>query len=98
MKKCNIAICKAECCGLVPIPNETINRNLALIQRLYTRIPVKELLGIDDTESSAVFDNEAKCCAFLTQDYRCAIYSERPEVCRLFGTRAIPGLKCPHLK
>lgn len=97
-KKCNISHCKAGCCGIVPIPNKVIDQNLAFIQRPYIRIPVDEFMGLENSGCSAVYDNKTKRCAFLTQDYRCAIYSERPEVCRLFGTKNIPGLQCPHLK
>ena len=33
-------------------------------------------------------------CVFLDEDMSCAIYSNRPEVCRQYGL--IPELPCPH--
>ncbi len=37
-------------------------------------------------------------CPYITQDGvgRCAIYSERPILCRLFGATEEESLKCPH--
>jgi Fe-S-cluster containining protein len=37
-------------------------------------------------------------CPFLDENYRCVIYSDRPWICKLFGTKEVKGLKCPYLK
>lgn len=75
MKECDVSKCHAACCGIVPIPRETFEKHVGDIQRPYHVFPF--LQG-----TVTVTDIEKPVCAFLTQDFRCAIYEDRPEICR----------------
>lgn len=74
-----------KCCGCVPIQREIINKNRALLQRRYRRY---------DLEKGYIYPLTAdKHCIFLhKKTFKCMIYEERPEICRLFGV--IPELQC----
>lgn len=90
-KKCDVKRCKAGCCGPVPIPNEVLHEYANLIQREITH-------QIAFDEHSTIVTDQNAVCAFLTPDYRCAIYDHRPQICRMFGSRSHPDLRCRYLK
>ena len=90
---CDVNLCKADCCGLVPIPKDTYIKNKHLLQRT-----VKEF---DDVlPGQVIAADENMICGFLTKDFKCAIYDERPDVCRKFGSigETHVMLICPHKK
>jgi Fe-S-cluster containining protein len=76
---CDIGRCHAECCGPVPIPENLYLNRKHLLQR-----KVKEFQGVFAGTVIAVDKNMT--CGFLTKDFKCAIYNERPEVCQKFGS------------
>ncbi|NOR85895.1 hypothetical protein GQ473_07325 [archaeon] len=80
-KSCN------ECCGNIAFPKAVFEKNRGKIQR-----PIFEELELDGEIYPATNDG---VCVFNKADCRCAIYPDRPEVCRLYGT--IPDLKCPYV-
>lgn len=87
---CNVKACKAACCGFAPIPADLYERRKYLIQRkvaMIQELPGKHVIAVDKNG----------VCAFLTCEYTCAIYDERPEICRRFGepNETHPFLKCP---
>jgi Fe-S-cluster containining protein len=82
--------CKADCCGYVPIPEDLWEKHKAKAQREYKEIPW------DDTHVLPL--TEDLNCPFLDINYKCVIYSDRPWLCQVFGTKEIQGLKCPYLK
>ncbi len=77
------------CCGPVPFPRE-------LWAKISGRVvhPVSAITPF--VRETLLVTGETLDCVFLTPDKRCAIYEDRPEVCRLFGM--IPRLPCPKLK
>lgn len=81
LEKCN------RCCGNVPIPKDIFEKNRDKIQR-----HIFEELELDGEIYPSTKDG---ICVFNREDCRCAIYSVRPEICRLYGT--IPDLKCPYI-
>jgi len=81
--------CKAQCCGIVPIPKEIYNSNKDKIVR-----HPHEVLDQGDTVIPLTQD---AYCVFLTSGLDCNIYENRPEVCRKFGDESHPMLFCPHL-
>ena len=91
LKECNIKICNAECCGPVPIKNVVIRgfKNLinpgAIIKR--------------NGDISLVYHEDTLKCGFLSEECRCKIYENRPDVCRKFGSETDPHplLKCHFL-
>lgn len=90
--KCDVSRCHAACCGLVPIPRETIEKHLGDMQG-----PFDKILFINGQD--IVVKQRTATCAFLTSDYKCAIYDDRPEICRIFGNRSNnPLLKCSYLR
>jgi Fe-S-cluster containining protein len=88
LTKCDVSICHAACCGPVPFTKAQFNGNRHLLQR---KVEVQEFIG-----GTVVAVDDKLVCGFLTSDYRCAIYDNRPEVCRAFARRGEthPMLKC----
>ena len=81
--------CHGDCCGIVALYKDVAKRNEHKAQRKVT-----EVLEYSETEVLPV--TEDMKCVFLQEDYSCAIYVERPEVCRRYGFE--PQLPCPYLK
>lgn len=86
--QCDVSVCHAECCGIVPLPAETV-KEFSHLLRPDSKISDAGLPG------TLFATAENNICGFLTADYRCAIYDHRPEICRIFGA---PGQKHPCLK
>lgn len=84
--------CKAECCGLAPIPRPIWAKFQHLIQR-----PVKEKMlidGKDGTQAYLPLTEDAYCC-FLKDDLSCAIYEDRPPWCKKYGDESCKEMTCP---
>lgn len=77
--------CKAECCGLVPFDKTVFARNRGKQKR-----EILEVINVDDTHVVIVCKHNY--CVFLDANYKCSIYDERPEVCKLYGN--IDNLPC----
>ena len=88
--------CHAACCGVVPFEKE-------LYEKIKSKIvtpPIKELEFYDIDP----FDNvkkdfvlpltESSKCCFLQEDFKCAIYEDRPKVCQVYGDESYPSLSC----
>jgi Fe-S-cluster containining protein len=92
MINCELAIksglCKADCCGPVFFTKEWVEKHRAEFQR-----PVEEIKEADGVVIVATKDGR---CVFLDPGYRCKVYEDRPEVCRLYGYT--PDLKCAYCK
>lgn len=76
------------CCGIVPIPTDVWNKSQEKIQKVVQSNHVSEVYVYPITD-------DLKCC-FLTKDNKCAIYNDRPDVCKEYGTTE--RLPCPFLK
>jgi uncharacterized protein len=75
-----------DCCGPVPSSREEIRRAPMLanaLDRLQTLVD-EEVLGWCAT------------CDYARPGHGCAIYEDRPFVCRLFGVSEDPKLTCVH--
>lgn len=81
--------CKAQCCGVVPIPEKIYNNNK---HKIVTQ-PI-EMLSLNETFIPITKDSN---CVFLNGDLSCNIYEDRPEICRKFGDESHPMLCCPYL-
>ena len=81
--------CKAQCCGIVPIPKKTYDSNKHKI--------VNEPLSILDAEDCYIPITDNQYCPYLNKDLSCNIYDDRPDVCRKFGDESHPMLFCPVL-
>jgi Fe-S-cluster containining protein len=81
--------CKAQCCGIVPIPKSIYEECKDKI----VRTPLKLLEG----EETVLPITEDALCVFLNEDLTCNIYDKRPIVCEIFGDESHPMLTCPVL-
>jgi len=84
-------VCRADCCGPVPIPRaEWLSLRSAAVR------PIREVLDAGDHVVAMGSDMH---CVFLKADWSCGIYAQRPEVCRKFGDpiETHPCLQCPHV-
>ena len=90
-------ICKADCCGVVTFTNEFLKMHRDKFQQ-----QVVQWINKSEVEGTIITKNGT--CIFLTKDFKCSIYEERPEICKLFGTGSgIKGeeevlLFCPYAK
>ena len=66
-----------QCCGVVPIP---VNKYMKHLDDIQT-IPEK---CIQDKKYIIAITHDLRCI-FLTDNNLCAIYNDRPEICRRFG-------------
>ncbi len=80
--------CDAYCCGCVPIKKETYERIKDKAQG-----EIKE--EIDHGNEIWTFTKDG-ICPFLKEDKTCAIYEDRPDICRNYGK--IPSMPCAFIK
>ncbi len=76
-----------DCCGPVPFPEETVKKHEDKKQREVTEV-------VSGGGSIYVLTKDVNC-VFLSQEGKCVIYEDRPQVCKDYGT--IPRLQCPHI-
>lgn len=77
-----------ECCGVVPIEAQVYNGAKSLIcQPVITEMEIEDGYVVPITDTGT--------CAFLNGDKSCAIYFNRPQVCRDYGI--IVKLPCHRL-
>ena len=90
--------CGAHCCGIVPIPLEIWEKNQNKIQKRV--IDSHKAIGTkDNVQKTFVLPiTEDYLCPFLQDDLQCAIYEDRPEVCRKYGDESALLLCCPMQK
>ena len=80
--------CRSECCGPCPIREEVYHRN----RNRVAHEPAQEF--VDGGRYVHAIDSTGMC-VFRGDDFRCAIYDQRPRVCREFGRGHHPLLLCP---
>ena len=81
--------CKAYCCGPTPIPKETYYHYLHARYR-----PVLQEVDLDD----CILPNTGtQYCTFLSDNYHCLIYEDRPKQCHEFGKVDSPLMQCPFM-
>lgn len=94
LKKCG------ECCGVVPIQEEVILRNIDKIQVKPTQtFTIEEEKQYDGSIQRNVKYpmTEDLLCIFLNRETKqCMIYDDRPDVCKDYGVKE--ELPCPYLK
>lgn len=83
--------CGAKCCSLVPIPKEIWEAHQDDIQRDV----LEEMEGQCDLGDVILPITADLHCPFLKEDLDCAIYADRPHVCRKFGDESHPLMCCP---
>lgn len=90
-------ICKADCCGPVVFPKQIVAKNIEKVQREIGEHK-------DAGDEIALLPKDGVACVFLTEEYECAIYDDRPDVCKRFGCGRDEANKeelllyCPHFK
>lgn len=96
--KCKVYKCKAMCCYNIVLPigfldshkDDIINTVLSVRQMPFNpRFPLSELVITD-------IDPNHNKCPFLRDDYKCNVYNDRPDICRIFGE--ITELPCKYRK
>ena len=90
--KCKTGRCAAACCYNVPFANHELERFAGSIVSQPVEYEVMECGAIlphtvKIEKPSDVLRNK---CPFLRHDFKCDIYEDRPEVCRLFGQKELP--------
>lgn len=89
--------CHACCCGMLPIEKE--------LYEAYKDKIVSKPVNITEFNAPDPFDKgkekdfimprteNLKCC-FLKDDYKCAIYEDRPTICTVYGDESVDSLSC----
>lgn len=90
--KCKVHKCNACCCYNIPFERFELERYKDKIVNpiLFTLPQGPYVVAFTDADPA---NNK---CPFLRADYKCNIYENRPEVCRLFGI--VPQMPCKWLK
>jgi Fe-S-cluster containining protein len=84
--KC-LAKCKAICCGIVPFDPGFIAKHKT----------VREVVNrLDISDGNVVLETKDWRCPYLGEDYRCTVYEDRPDVCRLYGNEQQINLTCQY--
>ena len=90
--KCRLHKCKARCCYNIPFDNNELELYYdKIINPVICTVPAGR--GEVAVTDGNPFENK---CPFLREDYKCNIYENRPQICRLFGE--IKELKCKFRK
>lgn len=76
--------CKARCCGLMAFTKEFVEEHKDKVQR-------------ETEEVAEGLTSKEVYCIFLSEDYKCMIYDERPDVCKQYGLDE-KELPCAYLK
>lgn len=88
--------CKARCCGIVPIPVGTWQKNQHNIQKEVKETHKVYVTDQENEQHTAILPlTEDGLCPFLTEELKCAIYKDRPKVCQQFGDESHWALRCP---
>jgi hypothetical protein len=76
------------CCGIIPFP----------LKFLETHKPFFKASGElkDDGNQAIILTKDFLCVFFDRINHKCAIYEERPEICKNYGM--VETLKCPFFK
>jgi len=80
-----------ECCGIVPIKKEIWEKHKQKKQR-----EIEEIKEIRD--EVYIICEDLKCIFLREPDKKCAIYEDRPQVCRNYGIGKFDALSCPYIK
>jgi len=75
-----------ECCGPIPINKKLFEKHKDKIQR-----EIKQIVG-------DFYLTEDLKCIFLNKETKCAIYEDRPQICRNYGIGKFDALSCPYIK
>lgn len=76
-----------ECCGIIRLPETLVTRH----REAYQQEPEKEIRR----DGKIIVVTRDLRCVFLTGNGECAVYEDRPGVCRMYGeTLQQP---CPYL-
>lgn len=83
--------CKAECCGTIPFPKETWDKNQdKIVQEIHGTL----VFPAPDGEYITI-TTKSDMCVFLKEDFSCNIYKDRPPPCIVFGTEKLKYMTCP---
>lgn len=79
MNKVDIKVCRAACCGPVPIQKEIIEKHKDKLN--------KKAIKLIMSHTEEIWVTRDATCGFLDKNFLCKIYEDRPFVCRLMGTK-----------
>jgi len=88
--------CHAECCGIIPLEKDFYNANIEkIVNKPHDIQEYHDIDPFDNIEKDFIIPvtENTKCC-FLKDDYTCAIYEIRPQVCKIYGDESVPQLSC----
>lgn len=86
--------CKAGCCShATPLPQSLIVKHADRLQRAAIKVINMGTSPFGEGET-AVHETKDGSCVFLKPDYSCAVYEDRPHVCKEFGSEIHPYLCC----
>jgi len=85
---------KARCCGIVPFKVRLWKAKQHLLQR-----NVKNVIEGSSNEGKVIIPiTEDHSCPFLKKDLACAIYEDRPKLCKKYGDDSHILMSCPMQK
>ena len=79
---------EAFCCGIIPFPLKFLEEHKPFFQE---NGELKE-----NGEQAIILTPDFLCVFFNRKEHNCAIYEERPTVCKMYGE--VEQLQCPYFK
>jgi len=88
--------CKASCCSIVPIEMDIFeeNRHKMVSEPIREEEVVMLSPFTGKNEALIIAITKDNTCCFLKEDLSCAIYENRPIVCRHFGGESHSMMSC----
>jgi len=77
--------CGAECCSNVPMTKAFMASHKP-VREIVELVPFGDNMVVPITKSGR--------CPFLSEDYKCTVYKDRPAVCRVFGDESTIFATC----
>jgi Fe-S-cluster containining protein len=89
--------CQARCCGIIPIPRKIWQKNQHKVQK---KVLEKHKVEVTNPQTKQKTRGilpitQDMLCPFLKKDLSCAIYEDRPDICKKFGDETHLMLCCP---
>lgn len=77
--------CQGECCSNVPMTKEFMAAHKP-VREIIEMVPMGDNMVVARTASGR--------CPFLSEDFRCTVYRDRPRVCQVFGDESTIFATC----
>ena len=94
MIDCSKCLKRGSCCGIFMMDKEWVMKHKFKMQV----VPNKIIGGEDNSKHIAFLQNDLLCVFLNRETKMCAVYDNRPQVCKDYGLVKDENLQCPYFK